>query len=287
MARWSNWTPIRPSCACWKTLCASIELEDKGMTYQEYCDLIRDNYQPRHPHLYTLREEVVVPALVRAVRAGTPDALRRVVREAHPQVYVFDMLRPEFCGELLEEAGCFEEWCSRSEVPLIRPNTMNNYGSVLDSYGFAPMLQQLLLQYIVPFSSLLYADVGGASLDSHHGFIVEYKIGKDTKLDFHVDASDVTLNVCLGKQFSGGTLFFRGVRCGLCQLQPPRPEEEFEIGHVPGQAILHRGKHRHGANPLQAGERYNLIVWCNSSRFAREHDQTRCPPWCGGREPKA
>lgn len=28
-----------------------------------------------------------------------------------------------------------------------------------------------------------------------------------------MDDSDVTLNVCLGKQFSGGELFFRGVRC--------------------------------------------------------------------------
>lgn len=30
---------------------------------------------------------------------------------------------------------------------------------------------------------------------------------------FHVDDSEVTLNVCLGTKFSGGELFFRGVRC--------------------------------------------------------------------------
>jgi hypothetical protein len=28
-----------------------------------------------------------------------------------------------------------------------------------------------------------------------------------------VDDSEVTLNVCLGKEFSGGELFFRGSRC--------------------------------------------------------------------------
>lgn len=28
-----------------------------------------------------------------------------------------------------------------------------------------------------------------------------------------MDDSEVTLNVCLGKQFCGGELFFRGVRC--------------------------------------------------------------------------
>lgn len=32
-------------------------------------------------------------------------------------------------------------------------------------------------------------------------------------LGFHVDDSEVTLNVCLGKHFTGGELFFRGVRC--------------------------------------------------------------------------
>jgi hypothetical protein len=30
---------------------------------------------------------------------------------------------------------------------------------------------------------------------------------------FHVDDAEVTLNICLGTQFSGGELFFRGVRC--------------------------------------------------------------------------
>lgn len=28
-----------------------------------------------------------------------------------------------------------------------------------------------------------------------------------------MDDAEVTLNVCLGKEFSGGELFFRGVRC--------------------------------------------------------------------------
>ena len=34
-----------------------------------------------------------------------------------------------------------------------------------------------------------------------------------TFVGFHVDDAEVTLNVCLGKQFSGGELFFRGMRC--------------------------------------------------------------------------
>lgn len=30
---------------------------------------------------------------------------------------------------------------------------------------------------------------------------------------FHGDDSEVTLNVCLGEQFTGGELFFHGVHC--------------------------------------------------------------------------
>jgi hypothetical protein len=256
-----------------------------AVDYQEYCALIRANYPRLHPHLFTLHDDFFVPSLVRAmraVRAGTA-AANGLVREVHPQVFVFDMLRPDFCRDLLEEAEHFERWCGEQELPLIRPNTMNNYGAVLDSFGFAAMLQQMMTDYVAPLASQFYAEVGGNTLDSHHGFIVEYAVGKDTSLDFHVDASDVTLNVCLGKEFSGGTLYFRGIRCRLCQETAPRPEEEFEIEHVPGWAILHRGKHRHGANPILAGQRYNLILWCNSSKFARiTHNPRRCPAWCNG-----
>jgi hypothetical protein len=196
------------------------------------------------------------------------------------------MIRPEFGAELLEETAYFSRWCKRKKLSTLRPNTMNNYGIVLDSIGFAPMLQVWMTDYVLPFSSWAYPDVGGDTLDTHHGFTVEYEAGKDLSLDFHVDASDVTLNVCLGEDFTGGSLFFRGIRCGVCQETTWRAEEEFEIDHVPGRAILHRGKHRHGANPILSGRRCNLIVWCNSSHFGRSFDTTRCPDWCGNRPPQ-
>jgi hypothetical protein len=226
-----------------------------------------------------------VPSLVRAVRSNRPEALRNLCAEVHPGVYVFDMLQSSFCTDLLEEMAFFERWCEENDLPMIRPNTMNNYGAVLDTFGFQQMLQQLMLRYVSPFASLFYRDVGGDSLDRHHGFVVEYKPGKDVSLDFHVDVSDVTLNVCLGKKFTGGELYFRGVRCGICQQTAPLPEEEFQIGHVPGRAILHRGRHRHGAHPITGGERYNLILWCNSSSYDGRHDKQHDPAFCGCPQP--
>lgn len=133
---------------------------------------------------------------------------------------------------------------------------------------------------VTPISSLVFRDVGGDSLDYHHGFIVEYALDKDTSLDFHVDASDITLNVCLGNIFTGGELFFGGIRCSQCQQTPPHQKEEFQIVHQPGHAILHRGKHRHSAQNIESGERLNLILWCMSSLYQKQYDPNVCASWC-------
>ena len=111
------------------------------------------------------REEMFVAPLVAAVRNARPETLRRTVTEVKRGIYVFDMLAPRFCAELLEEIDHFEGWCTENDLPLIRPNTMNNYGAVLDTFGFQGMLQHLMLQYVSPFAALFYSDVGGGSLD--------------------------------------------------------------------------------------------------------------------------
>lgn len=65
------------------------------------------------------------------------------------------------------------------------------------------------------FFTIQYACVLDLDLD----FLI-YNIGRNesltnslTLVGFHVDDSEVTLNVCLSRQFSGGELFFRGMRC--------------------------------------------------------------------------
>jgi hypothetical protein len=257
------------------------------MEYQEYCEHVQQHYPRRHPHLYSLREDFFVPSFWRTAHADSPAAIRAGCEEIHPGVYAFDMLTPRFCQELLEELDHFEAWMAQQDLPVIRPNTMNNYGAVLDTFGFEPMLDDLMRVCVSPFASIFYPEVGGDSLDGHHGFVVEYALGKDVDLGFHVDVSDVTLNVCLGERFRGGSLFFHGVRCGLCQQTEPLPGESFDVEHVPGRAVLHRGNHRHGANPILEGRRLNLILWCFSSRFARRQQSEHRREWCGYPEPPA
>ena len=56
----------------------------------------------------------------------------------------------------------------------------------------------MMKKIIVPVASENYKDIGAESLDSHHGFAVEYAQKKDKNLGFHVDNAEVTLNLCLG-----------------------------------------------------------------------------------------
>ncbi|PKU82670.1 uncharacterized PKHD-type hydroxylase At1g22950 [Dendrobium catenatum] len=251
--------------------------------HKEYRQRIMSAYQPLHKELYNMHPlSFFVPSFIGAIRENTEEGFRKIISEPSPGVYSFAMLQPSFCELLLSEVQNFEKWVAAAKFKTMRPNTMNKYGAVLDDFGFEAMLNKLMEEFICPMSRVFFSEVGGSTLDSHHGFVVEYGKDKDVKLDFHVDDSEVTLNVCLGKQFSGGELFFRGVRCDQHVNSETQPEEILEYSHVPGQAILHRGRHRHGARPTTSGYRINLLLWCRSSVFREmKKYQQDFSSWCG------
>ncbi len=255
--------------------------QDQAYTLQDYREWIQSNYVSRHPELFALSPDIFVPSFREAITQGTESALRRILKQDAPEVYSFEMLNRDFCDKLIRETDWFGKWCVQQGLPKNVPNTMNHYGAVLDDFGFYPCLQQLMVKYVSPLSRFLFPDVGGATLDGHHGFVVEYQIGKDESLSFHVDQSDVTLNVCLGEEFVGGNLYFGGIRCAVHQQTEPRKEEEISVPHFPGQALLHRGKHRHAAQQIEKGRRMNLILWCMSRSFQRKYDSSQCQDWCG------
>lgn len=250
---------------------------------RDYRERILNDYQPLHKELYTLNPECFfVQSFVDAVNENTEESFKRILSEPSPGVYTFDMFQQGFCELLISEVENFEKWIHATKLAVMRPNTMNKYGVVLDDFGFENMLDKLMIKFIKPLASVLFPDVGGSTLDTHHGFVVEYSKERDRDLGFHVDDSEVTLNVCLGKIFTGGGLFFRGVRCDSHVNVDARPEEFFEYSHVPGQAMLHAGRHRHGANEIISGHRMNLILWCRSAVFRElKKHQHDFYSWCG------
>ncbi|XP_033076132.1 2-oxoglutarate and iron-dependent oxygenase domain-containing protein 2 isoform X3 [Trachypithecus francoisi] len=211
------------------------------------------------------------------------------------RIYRVPVFTAPFCQALLEELEHFEQ----SDMPKGRPNTMNNYGVLLHELGLdEPLMTPLRERFLQPVMALLYPDCGGGQLDSHRAFVVKYAPGQDLELGCHYDNAELTLNVALGKVFTGGALYFGGLfqvsvqpmRQDLGQLWVPRPEpshlqapaaltEPLEVEHVAGQGVFHRGGQLHGARPLGTGERWNLVVWLRASAVRnRLCPMCRCEP---------
>ncbi|XP_013736493.1 2-oxoglutarate and iron-dependent oxygenase domain-containing protein CP2 isoform X1 [Brassica napus] len=256
----------------------------RAQRHSVYRQKIITNYQPLHKELYTLAPmQCFVPSFIKAINESSEKSFRSIISEPSPGVFVFDMLQPSFCEMMLAEVENFEKWVGETKFRIMRPNTMNKYGAVLDDFGLDSMLDKLMESFIRPMTKVFFSDVGGATLDSHHGFVVEYGKDRDLDLGFHVDDSEVTLNVCLGNQFVGGELFFRGTRCERHVNTTTKPDQEiYDYSHVPGQAVLHRGRHRHGARATTSGHRVNMLLWCRSSVFRElKSHQKEFSSWCG------
>ena len=276
-----------------------LEYEDNKSQEQhsvDYRDDVIGRYPRKHPELFEPSElpRFLDPrlrvALDQCAAKSDQDAagtLQALWTEESRGLYALPFFTLEYCQMLSAECEHFEEWCSAEGVALHRPNTMNNHGAILDDFGMEGMMQELMLKVVQPLSKAAsFGDVGGDELRTHHAFLVAYAMGKDLDLSFHVDSSDVTLNVCLGKEFEGGGLFFRGVRCRKHQQGGADEYETTTYAHRPGVALLHRGHHRHGAHKITSGERHNLILWCRADpkeRQTSEGDNAKphvCQPWC-------
>lgn len=256
---------------------------NRAQRQREYRQKIISNYQPLHRVLYTMHPtSTFVPSFLKAITDNTEESFRSIMSEPSPGVFTFEMLQPSFCELLVSEVENFEKWVNEAKFRIMRPNTMNRYGAVLDDFGLETMLDKMMESFVRPISKVFFSEVGGATLDSHHGFVVEYGKDRDVDLGFHVDDSEVTLNVCLGKQFLGGELFFRGTRCDKHVNTGSQSEEIFDYTHAPGRAVLHRGRHRHGARATTSGHRINLLLWCRSSVFREmKKYQKEFSSWCG------
>ncbi|WP_372367100.1 prolyl hydroxylase family protein [Candidatus Uabimicrobium sp. HlEnr_7] len=251
-----------------------------SQSYQKYVSFVKQNYQPLHTYLYNFDTKNLSKSFYEVIEKNTNPL--DAVTEIYPQIYSWEIFTPEFCNQFIAEVRHFDKWCRKNSIEKRLPNSMNNYGVVLGDFGLYDCLNQLMIKYIKPITSIVYPEIGGATLDYHHSFTVEYAVEKDVSLDFHVDASDVTVNICLGNEFEGGDLYFGGIRCAFCQETSPKKAEEIYVRHQPGHAILHRGKHRHSAQDIKSGERLNMILWCMSS----ENQKTQlieCPDWCGSK----
>ncbi|CAN6908468.1 unnamed protein product, partial [Brassica oleracea] len=280
---------------------ASLDTDDqiRIQMHREYKQRILSSYQRLHGEIYSLDPaSVFVPSFLKAVTPKSEENFKSIMVQAAPGIYTFEMLQPKFCEMLLEEVLHMEKWAHDSN--FVYKETQFIILLVIVHFGYCCEICMCAQGFCLYLLSVLFPEVCGSGLDSHHGYVVKYGeyIETDAELyfrgvrcanhmkspggniyefrtdqrsthiilHFHVDDSEVTLNVCLGKQFSGGELYFRGVRCANHMKSPEKnlPLEHYDYPHVPGQAVLHRGSHRHGAKAITNGIRANLIMWCRT-----------------------
>ena len=178
-------------------------------------------------------------------------------------VYSFNVFNTNFLTLFNDEIHNFYTISEQHNINVRRPNSMNNYGVIVNEIGLRSLITSFQQTYLWPVARYLFP-IQGSQFDSHHSFIVRYRSDEDLGLDMHTDDSDVTFNVCLGDTFEGATLSF----CGMFGKSDHR-QFRHTYQHKVGRAILHLGNRRHGADDIKSGTRSNLIVWNHNEKFRR------------------
>uniref|UniRef100_A0A0G4H3D6 Fe2OG dioxygenase domain-containing protein n=1 Tax=Chromera velia CCMP2878 TaxID=1169474 RepID=A0A0G4H3D6_9ALVE len=177
-------------------------------------------------------------------------------------VYSFPCFHPQFMSMINEEIQNFQEVAEKLSISYRKPNTMNNFGVILNDIGMKDVLSDFQRRFILPLSRCLYPEEG-EYLHDHHSFIVQYCAEGDKGLGMHKDDSEVTLNVCLGHDFTGALLRF-----GRTSLVPSiRDQPLLLYQHEVGRGLLHLGNQLHGAEDIASGERVNLIIWSKNNKW--------------------
>lgn len=195
---------------------------------------------------------------IEELRQGNETLMRSLLKVEVEGVYSFAIFSEAFCDTFLEELDAFYS----SGLPVSRPNSMNNYGIIVNNIGLRAAVTRLQRDVLQPISDLLFPVQADGGFTGHHSFMVQYRADQDLGLDMHTDDSDVTFNMCLGRNFTGSGLTV----CGDSRT-PDHRHFFHSYTHVRGRALIHLGSRRHGADHIRSGERNNLIVWNSNQRY--------------------
>lgn len=130
----------------------------RAQKHREYRQKIISHYKPLKRELYTMHPVTFfVPSFMKAINDNTEDSLRSIISQPSPGVLTFEMLQPRFCELLVAEVENFEAWVNDTKFRIMRPNTMNKYGAVLDDFGLETMLDKLMDGFIRPISKVFFS----------------------------------------------------------------------------------------------------------------------------------
>lgn len=193
-------------------------------------------------------------------------------------VFMAPLLTKKECSGLLH---AIRNQSIAKESELGSPNNMHEYGVVLSDPDLESSIDELVNIKLNKTIQQSFPSIPNNHFSSHHSFITSYGAEANHDLSLHVDASHVTLNICLHNQAQGADLVFTGTRCREhVDTLPDQPVSQFKFR--PGDAVLHVGNQRHFVTDLESGVRTNLVIWMRLEGEAYDHSN----PWVTARCPK-
>ena len=213
------------------------------------------------------------PSLVQAIASNTVSS---TLTQVGPDVWQLPIFSEQGCHRLTELIDHRLQW--QHTCPTEPPNSMHYAGVVFGPMGLAETMSLLRTAIVEPLRSSLFPEV--SALDEDYAFAATYGAGLDHRLGFHVDDSEITLNVSLGDSYEGGEIVFQGRRCPQHRQEQHRPDEEVPIRLPAGHGLIHAGNHRHLVTTVH-GSRRNLIIWCKSNETRTSGGLEACGSWCG------
>lgn len=250
------------------------EIQRRRSKYQRQIEFKRKislNYKPLFPELYTFRESFLNQGFLKMIENNegpSSDSAKVLLRN---RIFSFDVFTPEFCSKFMQEINHFKA----QGLDYNKPNTMVKNGVILDEIGFGGFMDTFRENYLQRLCEIFFPKYikPEDQLDSHRAFTIEYDPGSEqNSLGSHFDNAEITLNVSLDEDYTGGELIFTGSKFD----EEPGPTTV--IRHKKGRGVLHLGEEVHEAEETDSGRRTNLIIWLRSSRKRNE----MCP-MCGER----
>ena len=182
----------------------------------------------------------------------------------------------------MEQVKIYESKEPKNNSTIV--NSIHKNAITTDTLGISEYVQDCVNSIWVNTIEALFSKEQNLYYDTIYSYIVRYGANMDTSLGFHVDDSLITINLCLNDDFEGSDLIFQGIRCPIHIDSPCVDNEKVHIKHQKGLAVLHHGKNRHYIEPIERGERYNLIVWCQNQEerkkwfYSQQNDE--CINFC-------
>jgi len=222
-------------------------------------------------------DQIFSPELINATRNS--ENIPKVLTEIEPRVFKFPLFTPEFCEQLLDQVEHFGTWKKEaSTAGLPGTEDLSTRMCVVDQMGDVgeKLLDYLRDEIVDPLSKTLYPEVDDPNSKSsyRYGFVIGYsnKPGEEhisrKALEAHTDDSEVTLTVCLGRDYEGGAVTLKHLRSDADE-----GEVQSSIKMKTGEATLFLGQQMHEVQEVEGGERFVFVIWFRREKYRAAH----CP----------